>query len=248
MEVRIKHIRKGDGWSGVNRYPNCYDALGPYFTRSGRIYTGLEKEDSDRLGDLLGFDLTPGSTFWDTFRIRIGDSDLILNTEDPYDELRFLFLKSHRRIAESLDNRKSTANYYISNPNEEAEKANKYNRIKRKALRELDKMSAKEIKKALRLYGYKSDNVSDEIAENRLSTLVEQSPQKFFDKWVNNKHRMTEFLIKEAVAKNIVRKNKNIYTYGTTTLGKTLEEAIDYLDNKENSEIKLTVMHETEVK
>ncbi len=248
MEVRIKHIHKGDTWSGVNRYPNCFDALGPYYTRSGRIYTGLSKKDADRLGTILGFDLNPGSEFWDTFRIRIGDSDLILDTDDPYDEIRYLFLNNHKRIEDGIDDRKPTANYYISNPDEEAEKANKYNRLKRKALKELDKMTAKEIRKALRLYGYKSDNVSDEVAENRLSTLVEQNPKKFFDKWVDNKHRMTEFLIKEAVAKNVIRKNKNIYTYGSTTLGKTLEEAIDYLDNKENSEIKATIIHETEVK
>lgn len=247
MEVRIKHFRKQD-WSGVSRYPNCFDALGPYFTRSGRVYTGLTSEDVERLGEILGFDLSPGSEFWDTFRIRIGDSDLVLNTDDPYDELRFLFLKSHKRVAKSLDDYKPTANYYISNPEEEAGKRNKYNRVKRKAFKEFDKMSAKEIRKALRLYGFKSDNVSDEVAENRLTTLIEQSPQKFFDKWVNNKHRMTEFLIKDAVAKGVVRKNKNIYTYGTTTLGHTLEEAIEYIDNKENSEIKSTIIHETEVK
>ena len=52
MEVRIKHL-KANNWSGQTRYPNCFDALGPYFTRSGMIYTGLTKEDATRLGEIL---------------------------------------------------------------------------------------------------------------------------------------------------------------------------------------------------
>jgi len=247
MEVKIKHITSQD-WSGVTRYPNCYDALGPYFTRSGRIYTGLSKEDAERLGEILGLELGPNSNFWDSFRVRMGSGDLFLDTSDPYDELKYLFLKGHKRVASSIDDRKPTAHYYISNEAKEAEKKNEYNRLKRKAYKEFDKMSNSEIRKALRLYGYKADDVSDSVAEDRLATLLEQNPQRFFDKWVNNKHRMTEFLIKEAVAKNVVRKNKNIYSYGTTTLGRTLEEAIDYLDNKENSEIKATILNETTVK
>ena len=247
MEVKIKHITRQD-WSGVTRYPNCYDALGPYFTRSGRIYTGLSPEDAERLGEILGLELGPGSEFWDTFRVRIGSGDLFLDTTDPYDELKYLFLKNHKRVASSLDDRKPTAHYYISNEQEESAKKNAYNRLKRKAYKEFDKMSSEEIRKALRLYGYKAEGVSDSVAEDRLATLLEQNPQRFFDKWVNNEHRMTEFLLKEAVAKNIVRKNKNIYTYGTTTLGKNLDEAIQYLDDKENSELKATILNEVNIK
>jgi len=247
MEVRVKHLHKQD-WSGITRYPNCYDAIGPYFTRSGRIYTGIDAADAERLGKILGEDLSPGSSYWDTFRIRMGSEDFYLDTEDPFDELKYLFLKGHKRIAESLDNIKPTAHYYISNPQEEADKTNKRSRLKRNAYKEFDKMKPSEIKKCLRLYGYKSDEVTDAVAEERLMTLLEQNPQRFFDKWVNNKNRATEFLIKEAVAKNVVRKNKNMYSYGTSTLGRTLEEAIMYIDDKENSEIKAAILNETTVK
>jgi len=247
MEVRIKHLHKQD-WSGITRYPNCFDALGPYFTRSGRIYTGLSKEDADRLGEILSLDLAPGSAYWDTFRIRMGSEDFYLDTTDPFDELKYLFLKGHKRVAESLDSIKPTAQYYISNPQEEASKNNIQNRLKRQAYKEFDKMKSGDIKKCLRLYGFKSDSVSDSVAEERLMTLLEQSPARFFDKWVNNKNRATEYLIKEAISKNVVRKNKNIYSYGTTTLGNTLEAAIEYIDEKENSEIKATIINETIIK
>ena len=245
MEVKLKHIVKHDGFgSGIKRYPNCFDALGPYFTRSGRIYTGLEKEDEQRLSDILGYDLRSSSEFWDTFRVRVGSEDIILNIDDPMDELKYLFLKNHKRVASSISDRKPTANYYLSIPEKEAELSNTYNRTKRKAYKEFDKLSGEEIKKCLRIYGYKADNVSNSVAEDRLANLIEQNPQRFFDKWVNNEHKITEYLIKEAVAKSIVRKNKNIYSYGSTTLGHTLEDAIVFIDNPENNDIKTTIINE----
>ena len=160
------------------------------------------------------------------------------------DELKYLFLKGHKRIAESISDRKPTANYYISVADLEAEVSNTYNRLRRKAYKEFDKMSAEEVKKCLRIYGIKSDGVSESVAEDRLTNLIEQNPQKFFEKWVENKNRMSEYLLKDAVSKNVVKKNKNMYTYGTTTLGNTQEDAILFLDNPINSDIKTTIIND----
>ena len=248
MEVKVKHLKTNE-WSGQTRYPNCYDAIGPYFTRTGRLYTGLTAEDEERLGDTLGYDLRSGSDFWDTFRVRIGSESITLRPEDdPMDELKYLFLKNHKRIAASLSDRKPTANYYLSVAEEEAKVANAYNKLKRKAYSAFDKMSAEEIKKCLRIYGIKADNVGDSVAEDRLINLIEQNPARFFEKWVDNKHRMSEYLLKDAVAKNVVKKNKNIYSYGTTTLGNTLEDAISFLDTPNNSDIKTAIINDTNTK
>ena len=157
-------------------------------------------------------------------------------------------MKGHKRVAISLHDRKPTANYYISVADQEADISNTYNRTRRKAYVEFDKMTEDEIKKCLRIYGYKADNVSAAVAEARLNDLVDQNPQKFFEKWVDNKHRITEFLVKDAVAKAVIRKNKNMYSYGTSTLGNSLEDAIAYLDSLENSDIKTTIINEVNVK
>lgn len=247
MEIRLKPI-EANNWSGIERYPNCNEALGPYYTRSGAIYTGLTRDDEKRLGELLGYDLRKGSSFWDTFRIRVGTENVVLDLDAPEDELKYLFLKGHKRVKGSVTESKAGANYYLHNPEEEANVFNEVNRIKRKAIKEFDKLKAVDIKKALRLYGYKSDNISDSVAEDRLYALVEQNPQHFFDKWVDNKNRATEFLIKEAVAKNVIRKQKNIHYFGTITLGKTLEDAIAYLDNAENGDIKASIINDANIK
>ena len=43
MEVIVRIIRSNP-WSGVIKWPTCYDYIGSYWTRTGNIYTGLDKE------------------------------------------------------------------------------------------------------------------------------------------------------------------------------------------------------------
>ena len=241
MRVTLRPLGK-NSWSGVVKYRNCYEDLGPYFTRSGRIYTGLTKADEVRLEDLLGYDLNPSSDFWHNFFVRTGAKDLFLDTSDPMDELRYLFLKSHKRVAASIFERKSSANFVLIDKDEEAKKSNIYNRTKRRAFREFDKLSSEEMIKALRLYGHKADNMSPNVSENMLYDLVEGNPQKFIDLWVDNSNREVQYIIENAIAKNILRKVKNIYRYGTDTIGHSLEDTIAYLKDPQNQDLKIAIM------
>lgn len=247
MKITLKHINRHT-WSGVKRYKNCVDSLGSYFTRSGRLYTGLNKEDQKRLEEALGFDLRPGSDFWDTFRVRVSGDDVILDTSDPMDELKYLFLKAHKRVKNGLDDVKPTANYVLVNKEEEAQKTNEYARTKRKAYKEFDKMSFKDMRKALRILGQNSNNVGDEVVEARLNEFIENAPSKFLEKWTDNKSRNTEFLIKEAISSNVIRRNKNVYKYGSDVIGHSMQEAVDYIDNPEYQEIKTAILNEIEAK
>jgi hypothetical protein len=90
--------------------------------------------------------------------------------------------------------------------------------------------------------------MSAELVESKLFEQVEAAPEKFFSKWVNNGTKATEFLIESAIAKNVMRKNKNAYMYGTDIIGTSLDDAIAYLDNKSNQDLKLTIKNEVESK
>lgn len=244
MEIKLKAIHKNK-WAGINRFPSCTDALGPYLTRSGSVYTGLTRDDEKRLGEILGYDLRKSSSFWNDFRIRIGQEDIVLDLEDPADELKYIFLKNHKRVKKSIHEFNAGADYYLSNPEEEATTFNEVNRMKRRAVKEFDKMKPADIRKALRLYGYNAKGMSDSVCEDRLYTLVENNPKHFFTKWVENKHRATEFLVKEAQAKDVVKKANNTYSFGSITLGHSLEDAISFIDNGENSDIKAEIINAT---
>lgn len=247
MKITVKTLNTNP-WSGVKQYKNCNTYIASYFTRTGNRYTGLTKEDEDRLGEILRLDLSPRSAFWITFHIKMGAKDLILDTSDTYDELRYIFLKSHRRVANGLADRKATANYVIVNEEIEAKEINKISQLKRKAFREFDKMSVGDMRKCLRVLGHSAEDINAEIVEKRLNDYVESDPISFMDKWVNNKNKETEFLIQEAVSKNVIRKNKNIYKYGTDIIGHNLEAAVDYIDDPANQDLKFAITQETKVK
>jgi hypothetical protein len=247
MEIVLKPLNK-NAWSGIIRYKNCSDYLAPYLTRSGSIYTGISREDEVRLGKEIRRDLAPSSEFWASFFIKVGAKDIILNTEDPWDELKYLFLKGHKRVATSLSEVNPTAAYVLIDKDAEAQQMNKYNQVRRKALKEFDKMSLDEMRKCLRVYGYKSDTLSNEVLENRLNELVEKDPQKFFNVWVNNKQKETQFLIEAAIAKNIIRRNKNLYKYGEEVIGNSMEDAVSHLDNPLHQDLKIAITTELNTK
>ena len=247
MEVILRPLKK-DNWAGVNKYKGCTDSIGTYFTRSGRVYTGLTEEDAERLGKKLGYLLTPASEFWNNFYIKVGNKDIYLDTKDPMDELRYLFLKSHMRVADGFSDVKPTAHYVLINKEHEAEQVNKFNQIKRKAIKEFDKLSTVDQKKTLRLYGHRSDNLSADLVEQKLFDIVEKDPEKFLELWVNNKRRETQFLIQEAVGKDVIRRNKSEYKYGTDTIGFNLDDAIDYLDSPEHRDLKTIIINAVNAK
>lgn len=247
MKVIIKALNR-NAWSGIIQYKNCHTSLAPYFTRTGRLYTGLEPEDEKRLGEKLRMDLAPTSSFWLTFHIKMGAKDMELDTSDPYDELRYIFLKGHKRVANGLSDRKATANFVIVNELEEAKEANKLSQTKRKALRELDKMSVTDMRKCLRLFGMQADDMNSDLVEQRLTDLIDNDPDKFIMKWVENETKDIEFIIEEAIAKNVIRKSKNIYRYGTDIIGHGIDSTIEFLESPTNSDIRAAVVNEIKAK
>lgn len=248
MIVVLKQIREYSWVKGINKYRNCHEDLAPYLTRTGRIYTGLTKEDETRLGDLLGLDLKPTSKFWEDFFVRVGVKDVYLNTEDPMDEMRYLFLKNHKRVKASIFENKASANYVLVNKDEEAKKLNMYSRLKREAAKAFDVLSPDDMRKCLRLFGHNGDTMNNEVVERTLFDIVEANPQSFIDRWVNNKSKDTEVIIERSISKNIIRRNKNIYKYGSEIIGHSMEDTIAYLTDPKNQDLKIAIMQQLEAK
>lgn len=250
MEATLRFIRTNP-WVGISKFKNCGDYIGPYWTRSGNRYTGLTEEDARRLEKAIGYPeghLAPYSPFWATYSVKLGNKDLYIHTEKPEDELKYLFLKSHKRVAFGTSNITPSTDYLLSNSQAEAEENNKKFKIKRETYSAFTKMSLEEMRKCLRLYGIKSDSISNELVESKLNELIENDPQRYLLLWVNNKNKETQYLIEEAISKNIIRKNKNMYYYGTDVIGRSMDEAVLMLDDKKNQDIRLAIMQEIESK
>ena len=247
MVVELK-IKKKNPWIGLVKYRHCFDYIAPYFTRSGSIYTGLTPEDERYFEKALGYEeghLAKTSDFWTTFCVKVGTRSLLLDDSIPRQAMIIKFLTGHKRVATSLDRLDAGKDYLLINREAEAIEQNKQNKLRRDAIKEFDKLSLDQMRQCLRLFGMSSDRMSNELVESTLFGLVDKQPKKFFDKWVNNKAKDTEFLLEQAIAKGVIRKDKTHYFYGSDMFADTLEDAIAYLDSKKNQDLKLAIINET---
>lgn len=130
----------------------------------------------------------------------------------------------------------------------EAIEANKINKQRREAIIEFGKLTLDQMRKCLRLFGLNGERMSNELVESTLFNLVDKQPKKFFDLWVNNKSKDTQFILEEAIAKGVIRKQRTQYYYGTEMIADSLNDAIAYLDNKKNQDLKLAIINETKNK
>ena len=250
MVVELK-IKKKNPWIGLIKYKNCFDYISPYFTRSGSIYTGLTPEDEKYFEKALGYEeghLAKTSDFWTTFCVKIGARTLLLDDSIPRQAMIIKFLSGHKRVATSLDKLDAGKDYLLINREAEAIEANKQNKLRRDAIKEFDTMSLEQMRKCLRLFGMSADRMSNELVESSLFNFVDKQPKRFFEKWVNNKTKETEFLLEEAIAKGVIRKDKTHYFYGSDMFADSLEDAIAYLDAKKNQDLKLSIINETKNK
>lgn len=250
MIVELK-IKKSNPWTGLIKYKGCMDYIAPYFTRSGSIYTGLTPEDEKKYEKALGYaegTLAKESDFWKTFSVKVGSNSLLLDDQFPRQEMIIKFLSGHKRVATSLDKFTAGKDYLLINREAEAIEQNKVNKLRRDAIKAFDKLSLEEMRKCLRLFGVRPDNLSNELVESTLFNLIDKQPKRFFDKWVDNTTKETEFLIEEAIAKGIIRKDRTQYYYGSEMMADSLADCIAYLDSKKNQDLKLSIINQVENK
>ena len=250
MVVELK-IKKKNPWAGLLKYKHCFDYIAPYFTRSGSIYTGLTPEDEKYFEKALGYPeghLSKTSEFWTTFCVKVGTRGLVLDDQFPLQALQIKFLSGHKRVATSLDKLSAGKDYLLINREAEAIQKNKQNSLRRDAIKAFDTLSLDDMRKCLRLFGIRSDNMSNELVESQMFDIVDKQPKRFLDKWVNNKKKDTEFILEEAIAKGVIRKDRTQYFYGTEMFADSLQDAIAYLDAKKNQDLKLSIINEVKSK
>jgi hypothetical protein len=243
-------MKAKDPWADVYFFRNCKHHLGSYITRSGKRYTGLDKADVEFFSKELNFDLHPDSDFWTNFHLTLEERKpvITLDTEDILDLFKYKFLKNHKDVANGYNDKKAGARYILVEEKATAEEVMKVASVKIKALSEYNKLTVEQMRKCLRIYGLRSDSASAEVVQSSLYQLVEENPSKFLQLWVNNENKETQYIIEEAVAKNIIRKANSTYKYGSDVLGYTQDETIEYLKNPANNSLKIAILSQLEGK
>lgn len=238
-------FKQSDKRFNSSRFKGGKDSLTAWMNKYGQLITGLEPEDEKRLGEILGRDLSKLSNFWHEYKIDIRGDELVLHTENPEDELKYLVLKSHWRVQADPLVPNALADYVLENTLDRAKRNVSTASLKIKAFSLYAKLTMQDKRDLLKLYpGYaKTSNVSDEIIEDYLLKELEKNYEKFI-KIVEDKDRNSKVFVEELVAAKILTKNKNMYKYGEDVLGHNLDSTIAHLDDPKNQGLKIALMQE----
>lgn len=269
MLVKVEHVDRSVNWGAKDsktgkpkpKYDGAFDKLVPGLSsKTGRLMTGLTSKDEKDLEKDLRLEpgeLSPSSSYWDLFYIIIPNEGLTLNTDVPDEKLKYLVLKSDPEVATSMETFKTKmgCRYLMTSEEAVSKEKNTKRDIIAKAFARYASLTSSEIADALYMFGKNTVDTDPEVCKNRLGEIVEETPDKFLTVIEDTNFKDKVWLLK-LVRLGIVRKQgsgtglKQPLLYEDTLLGNSLDEAITFLKDKENSNvyIGLQKVYESEFK
>ena len=141
-------------------------------------------------------------------------------------------------VANSEDLRNIEHDYYIIDTDKEAK--TELIRIKEadEAIVSYKKMTTVEMRDVLKVLGFKTTSMSEDLTITTLRKLIDENPKKFNDV-INDPNYKDRVFIKKLENYNILRKQGTKFYYGdqANILGNNIEEVIDFLNDKGNSAV-----------
>lgn len=151
-------------------------------------------------------------------------------------------------VAKDLQSVQPKHSFVLKNEDAEAKVKNLKNQKRLEALDAYKKMTNDDMRRALRILGRKSDNMSPDLVQSTLFTIVDENPETFIEKWVSNEDKDYEFILESAVSAGVIVKNRSNYKYGTDSIGTSKQDAIEYLKDKGNADLLNVITLETKSK
>jgi len=255
--VTIKPLQK-EKWHGKKNadsftQPISLSAL--YNPKTGKYDTGLSKKDKERLEKETGYDLSDSfdpnkpHPFWDSRAalLTLPNHSIILNPDLPLDYIKIAIAKASKHVANSLTDYENglypDATHVIYDENEEvASKAKKVALLKEayKIANKLNKQS--KIALILIISGQTAKRQSDEFIEVALHDIIENKTEEFLSYANKTKAELTtRAMILDAVNENILQMKKGSIYYMDELLGNTITEAVEYLNDPKNQNLKIII-------
>lgn len=236
---------------------NAITKISSVFGKGNSPLRGLTQGEERRwLPEIIGVSPNDQSwqrkitNFWADLSITVKSAGVVLQigfTENGepinlMDYIKYRFCLVHPQVAPDESTMKSNLNlmFHIYDPNVENKVENKNVALKRSAYIEFAKISGDNVnldkmKRVIRLISdVNPDNYSAIEAENILSTIIDQDPEKFY-RICKDKDLDVKATIHSLVEHNILRKIGSTYLYMDSTIGNTLDETVLFIKKPENS-------------
>lgn len=270
-KVKLEPIIRKGGWlQDINKdHDGAFMFSGSFLRLKGLPVDGLTKKKPQVLTqeELAWFesskcplglkegDLSPykmEKNFWTQFEVKIPKDGLQLDLNDVHDYLRYKFLLCYTNIiCPSPEQAYENLEYKFTFADEqhEIQKQNKRGEIKKNAWIEFGKIegSMEKLRNVLTIYGRKPlGSAKQEFLIAEVNKIVEENPVKFLE-IVRDKDMDIKILINKAVSVGALRKQKSSYSLpGGDIIGRTESETIEFLKDKMNQDIYLTIKAQIE--
>jgi hypothetical protein len=263
MKVHVKNITKTwlpEGHDGEIRYTGCAEHLCvPFDTQTRKLMTGLEKEDEVRLEKVLKLPegtLSPyNNDYWGDYKrtIRIDKNGIVLDIDNPKDEIIYKNLLVHPEVANSEEELDSEMRpyykYVITSEEGSAKVKNERFKIKRDAYKLFAKTSIENMKNFLKIYGKRvDDSATLDFIESEISEIIEKDPQAFIDVMSDKDFDMKTFVLDCIYIRSITKKGPKYMLTGGDQIGMSIEETINYLNDPMNQDVYLSLKARLETK
>lgn len=253
---RVYFLRRksANKWSGVTAYQGTTIAFSPLISKStGRLNTGLSKEDEERLEKALQLekgslnnavkpDGVPVSSYWPTYKLEVPEKGLDLDPTNPAHELAIIMLKVSS-LTTGRGKPSSKAIFELYNTQEEAKASNDNRAQKVEAYSYYASMSASEKVDFCISKGMNVENAKPEIIDDLVGRELETSFAKF-NEWVKDDLYKKRVLLNRFVQAGIVRKRGTVYQYKDIQLGINDQTAIEFLERITNQKVKESILQE----
>jgi hypothetical protein len=244
--VKIKPISKyvrGMNANQVKVLPGAKKVFAPIEDRHGNLVNGHTPDECKQY-KFASVD----KNFWKNYSISLTDTEKILDITREEDLLAYKFLKSFYPIIVTSESQKTQDTKYIMIDEEaQAEVKNKRRENMVKAMGYLGKMSETERASFLKLFGYKTKNMSPAMILDKLSEEIEKpahgnetktGAEIFIEKY-DDREKENRILLESLLQEEILSKKGPAVYYGTDLIGATEDIAVHYFGEPSNQEMKI---------
>lgn len=245
------------GHDGEYKFTHCETWLVPHKNaQTGQRQTGLnedqERDLEKRLRMPVGTLSKYNEDYWANYKIKVQKEGRIFSLDNPKDELDVLVLRANKFVSNSqqevLDS--PTAMFYLSSVEKEAEVNNASEKNERMAIKKFGQLSATEMTDVLNVYSLLTGrsgklkitkDTAVDLIETTLYNKVKEDPTEFL-RIIEDPQFKTRVLIDRLVSsKVLMRSGAKYVVYGGDTIGATLQDTIDYLEDPYNQEVLISL-------
>lgn len=269
MKITVRPTMKTwlpDGHDGEIRYTGCAEYLCVQMNAATRkLNTGLTKEDEARLEKALHLDegtlSAYNALYWGDFRrtIKIDKNGLILDTDNPADEIIYLNLKAHTAVANSeqelIDSPFGpTFRYVITSDEEEARVKNSKNKLLKDAYKLQGKMSTASMKSLLKIAGKRvAEDSSLDFIEAQVFDMINADPGYFIELVNDPAFEMKVFVLDCINIRSLLKQGPKFILNGadfadtSSILGFSIDEVVSYLQDPLHQDVYMGLKAKLEV-